>query len=313
MFLAWSESNALTAEDAVGAANAGDWSQAAYAADLARRGDPGLPAYSLIAGLAELQEGSPATAVPLLQQAATTDDFPATWLDLASAHMDLGDAGAARADLTAALRIGDEQPAIAFGAGTVYLRLGDPAAATDAFGQAIRNAPTLALDPYFLSGEGAAYRGGALNVALASWPPDAWEYALLAGDTGEASRRANNLSGRAHDRALQIIAASDGDASARASLADAAKASPLDLQLVAWNARLARQAGDESAASRYRQWADTVLPGSGDLGQDLRVTTATKSFPGYGGIDTSVFGLYTYRRPLPIDLLARSLPHLVLQ
>ena len=86
----------------------------------------------------------------------------------------------------------------------------------------------------------------------------------------------------------------------------------MDLTLLGWNARLARHAGDEASAKRYRDWANIVMPPAGSFGLDLRVTPASGK-TALAGVDPYVFGLYAYRRPTPIDLLAPGLPHFALR
>jgi O-antigen ligase len=312
VFLAWSESNALAAEQAVAFADDGNWTAAEASATAASSGDPGLPAYTLIAGLTALHDGDPATASADLSKAGAADDLPTTWLDLAAARTSLGDRDGARTALDAAMRLGFQQPAVAFPAGTLYLQLGDRAAAIDALGAALVSGPTLAGDPWFASEPGSDVRAAAIASAEARLTPDQWGNALLLNDTDKARILAGGLTGATRDQALTIVAAYAGDPTARAAVEGHASSSPQDLVWASWAARLARNAGDEAAATRYRSWADTILPGAGDISRDLRVTSGDESDPGYGGVDTSVFGLYTYRRLLPADLLAPTLPHLAL-
>ena len=311
--LAWSESNALPADRAVGFANDGNWTAAASTAATAAADDPDFPAYQLILGLADLHTGDPAGAARALARSTAIDDFPQAWLDLAAARTQLGDVAGAREALTHAMRLGYQQPSVAFGAGWLYLQLGDRAAAVNALGAAIAVAPTLAADPWFMTGAGVDLREPALAVALATWNPDAWDNALLAGDPAAALGRLDALPTEAlRARARQVIAAVGGDPQARADLAAAARANPNDLVAVGWSARLARSAGDEPTAERYRQWSDIVQPATGVFGLDMRVTTVEERDPA-GGVDPGVFGDYTYRRPLPADLLAPTLPHLHLR
>lgn len=133
---------------------------------------------------------------------------------------------------------------------------------------------------------------------------------LLTGDVAAAQRRAETLTGNARTDADRIIAAWQGDPTAIASLQSAATPSPQDLLLIAWNARIARQNGDSAAQQRYENWANILAPGDGDLALDTRVVTSVGAIHGFGGVDPSVYGLYTYRRPMPQDILAPSLPHL---
>lgn len=155
----------MQGEDAVGYANAGNWSAALASASAAQSGDPQLPAYDFLAGVAALHTGDQHLAATLLAKSAAADDFPEAWLDLASARLALGDRDGVQAALNQAMRVGLQQPSVAFGVGHLELQLGDTSAAVDAFAAAVESTPTLARDPYFgPAGPGA----GVLDAVLAA-------------------------------------------------------------------------------------------------------------------------------------------------
>ncbi len=312
-FLSWSESAALRAEDAIGSANAGDWTAALQGARAARAADSDMPAYAFIVGVAALHTGDLRLAADALAVSVAADDFPEAWLNLAAARIALGDPAGATAALQAAMRVGGQQPSVAFGAGAMYQQLGDPAAATRAFAAAISGAPTLFTDPWFAAtGPAGPLRDAILTSLRAPWTATAWDSELLIGDAAGAEIRAEQLQGSARDRALLVIHAWNGEPGALAALVAAARASPSDTGLVGWTARVELHAGNTDAARRYARWASIIVPGGGDLAQDVRVTSAGETGHGFGGIDPSVYGLYAYRRAMPADLLAPTIPHLQL-
>jgi hypothetical protein len=111
------------------------------------------------------------------------------------------------------------------------------------------------------------------------------------------------------ERALLVIAAWAGDPGASAELVAQARARPFDTDAVAWSARLASRAGDEVSAARFRAWLDTVSPGSGLFGLEVRVSRDAS--PLVAGSTALFSGQYLYRRPTPEQLVVALLPQLV--
>ncbi|MCU0506225.1 MAG: O-antigen ligase family protein, partial [Chloroflexi bacterium] len=170
--LAWSETSALDLDGAVRAANRADWPAAVPAAEAAVRRDPEMPANQLVLGLAAARVGDLTAAEKALATAAAADDLPVAWLDLAAVQVALGEDAAARESLRRAMRLGEQQATVALGAGDLYLRIGEPTSAHDAFVAAIRTAPSLAGDPYWTAREEvAAMWPSVLDGALALMPP----------------------------------------------------------------------------------------------------------------------------------------------
>ncbi|MFN8629639.1 MAG: hypothetical protein U0838_04755 [Chloroflexota bacterium] len=101
-----------------------------------------------------------------------------------------------------------------------------------------------------------------------------------------------------------------GDATAFASLEAMAKQQPKDTSIVGWCARLAARNGDAEKALQYRVWLEIIAAYSSSLGLEVRVVP--KLSPGGSGAAGAIwqtYGIYTYRRPTPADLLMPSLPH----
>jgi O-antigen ligase/tetratricopeptide (TPR) repeat protein len=311
-FLGWSEANALPAGQAVGEANALDWTAALRSARAAESADPGIPLYSFLVGLGAAHTGDAALAAASFERSARADGFPHAWLNAAAVRLELGDVETARADLREALRIGRQQAPVDVAASELAARLGDVDQAVDLLSSAFLTAPSLATDPTWeLGAASAARRDAAVDLALERTPGD-WSIALQAGRLEEARARVAALDPTDRGRPALILSAWQGDSNARASLEDALRASPMDGDLLVWNARLAKRSGDERAFANYLQWAKILVPlGVGSL-QDLRFAQdANKT--NLAGVDPNVYGLYGYRRPTPVDLFAPELPHLELE
>jgi tetratricopeptide (TPR) repeat protein len=308
-FLAWGEANALPAKQAVSEANAGNWAPALQSARAAQSADPEFPLYSFLVGLGAQHTGDQALAAESFERSARADGLPHAWLNAAAARVTIGDVDAARADLSEAVRIGRQQAPVALAASELAARLGDDEQAVDLLASAFLSAPSLATDPTWSSSPtAAARRDRALDLVLDRSPGD-WAFALQAGRIDQALAQIAALDPAERARPALILDAWEGNPDARDSLQAALRASPMDGDLLGWNARLAKRAGDEAAYEGYLEWARILVPlGVGSL-QDLRFA-ANANKTNIAGVDPNVFGLYTYRRPTPIDLFAPGLPHL---
>ena len=315
--LAWYESSAWRLSSAVAAADEGDWGRAFASATLAAGQDPAMPANQFVLGLAAANTGDLPAAARAFQASAAADDLPVAWLDLAAVQAASGDEAAARVSLRNALRLGDQQAAVAFAAGDLLLRLGDVSAAHDAFVTAIRLAPSLAGDPHWASSPAvAALWPTILQDALASMPGEqGFDAALSAGDVEQARAIASDIADPGfRELALMVIAAWTGDGPAYSDLAARAASMPRDIPTVVWAGRVAARRGDDRDAERYRAWAEILVGGLGATVREIRVggpaVTAADDVAGISGL---YYGHYTYRRPTPANQLVPDLPHLVYQ
>jgi O-antigen ligase len=294
---------------AVARANAGDWAGAAAPARSAAA-DSSIASYLLTAGLTAARTGDDLAAAAFFRSVATTDDLPEAWLNLAAEQVRLNDAAGARTSLQAALRLGIQRPAIAMAAGELALELGESDLATATFTSALIEVPTLAGDPWWTSRLGAEVYATILNRAMQLTAPETrWELALMSGDSTRASELAAQAS-VGPDLALAIVAAWNRIPGADDRVFSVCRAQPLNTELLAWCAMLASRQGDEATARRYRALADTVVVGSSLPSYQLRVDP---SGVGTAGGTATFWGLYTYRRDTPADLLVPSLLHLKLQ
>jgi hypothetical protein len=233
-------------------------------------------------------------------------------LAIAAARIETGDGLGARAALDEALRVGVQQPAVAYAAGALYERLRDFEAADDAYLGALVVVPSLAADPSWSHTVSTELRFRViLEQAIADTPQNAWELSLMSGD----SNRASTLTAAAVDPALArlVIPAWGGDAAAIEAVQAEAEAHPLDLLRLAWAARVSAHAGNGPQADRFRAWADFVNGGAAAAGFETRVSTDPLDTRATAGYSARFYGHYTYRRPTPWDLLAAGVPRLVLE
>lgn len=172
MWLGYSERAALTNDIAVSAANTGDWDRARAAAEQAHEQDPSMPPYGFTLGIAEAHTGRPSEALAHIRASAEIDDFPVAWLDVARLELDLGNGEAGRTALDKAMRLGYQQPQVAFGASQMYIELGDRPAAVSALADALLVAPTMASDPWWAQTGQRPLLEDALSAALPEATPD---------------------------------------------------------------------------------------------------------------------------------------------
>ena len=147
--LGWAEVGAQSMDQGKRNLDAGETSAAIDAIGAAIASDPAIPSYHFSMGLALARDGRLAEAETEFLRSASFDDLPEAWLDLAAVRARLGDGAGSRDALTAAMRMGRQQAAVALGAGATYLELGDQQAAIDAFVQALLLGPSLAGDPWW--------------------------------------------------------------------------------------------------------------------------------------------------------------------
>ncbi len=310
--LAWSESVAAPAGEAVDAANRGEWSAALDGARAAVAADPAIPAYTLTLGLAAANSGDLGLAAESFEQSARADDLPEAWLDLAAVRLALGDEPGSRDALAKALRLGVQQPAIDVAAATLLLKMSDSKAASDAVVEAIIRAPSLAGDPFWTTDPGFSPLWPSIlerSIAMAG-PAAAWEIALVSGDETRARQLASQLGPDDRELASMVIDAWGGEPEAIAALEARAQARPLDVPTIAWCARVTARAGDREASLRYRDWASAIDGFAGGAAAEMRVVWQRGTHDAIAGSNTAWYGSYTYRRPTPADHLVPGLPRL---
>jgi O-antigen ligase len=311
-YLARAEAVAFTHQAAVTAANQGDWAQALGPAISAAREDPLIAPYQLTLGLAAAGSRDWATAEAAFRRAADIDDLPAAWLGLALSQLEQDAPNEEVAhDLERALRLGIQQPAVAFAAAQLYDRIGMTAEADDAFVASLTGAPELAGERAWpLDAVTSARLEGILEGAMAAAPGVAWELALLVGDSERARELVADPVGSSFQS--QVIDAWAGDGDAVASIQALADENVYNPWILAWAARVSEHAGDRQAAERYRRLVDLGIRGA-DQGVEVGIGERVAQRDAALGTRTYYYGNYMHRRTTPIDVIVPGIPGLIIR
>jgi O-antigen ligase len=303
-----SESAALHGDRAVNAANAFDWAAVRTSAGEAVAADPSMPPYLFTLGLSEAHAGDISAALGHLRRAAEIDDYPTTWLDVARLELDLGHPEQARLALSAAMRLGYQEPKVAVGASTLLVELGDRAAATSALASALIFAPGLASDPYWDDPVRRPLFDEALSMALTETSAtNAYKIALEGRRPEMAAALIATLP--PEDRLVPDLVARawDGDAAAFADLHALAKADPLDGETTSLCRRVAERSREPGWPGGDPWACDGTLGPSAIL--VVRVDPPATWWTTLPGPNAVQHFLIVYRRFGPVDDLVPGLPH----
>ena len=319
-FLVWSNVKALDSQRIAEFAAQENWPAAYEVASRLAADDPGITAYHFVLGLSAARVGEIAQASRELELAATKDDFPQGWLNVAAVRLESGDLTGTREAIDRALRLGRQDVAIVFPSGVILLKLGDDAEAIRAFVGALALTPSLASDPYWRQPSVSGLATQVFDQAIArSGAGSAFEIALLTGRTDQASQTAARLDPAQHAFLDQVLRAWNGANHAYEAVRARAAANPNDTQALAWSARLAHRSGDFALSESYRRQLDlmNVFTAIGN-GMDLRVapnggTSYSEGQPQPGLNNGWSYGVFTYLRQIPVDIFVPGVPHLVLQ
>jgi O-antigen ligase/tetratricopeptide (TPR) repeat protein len=306
-----SERTAAIEDRAVRLANAGDWAAAYEPARSAVELDPAWPPYQLTLGLAAAYAGDHVAAADAFRRAATTDDLPEAWLNLAAEEALLGRTSASRAALVEAMRLGLQRPAIAMAIGQLAAQLGESQIRDTAFVAALVKLPTLAGDVWWQTDAARAARFMSLldAAAEATGPASAWQILMAAGEFDRARSTLPAAPPTAGPLPGDVIDAWSGDRNAFARVLDVCRDAPSNTTAIDWCARLSARVGDLPAAQAYREQSFLLL---GDPFGPFEIRVADGPLTG-GATEVGVahlYGAFTYRRYTPANLLAPSLIHL---
>jgi O-antigen ligase len=312
-FLTWQEIPAMTAASAVADANAGSWEIAAPAARAAAAEDPMISPYQMTAGLMADRVGDHPSAAMYFERVAQMDDLPEAWLNLAAEQAAMGNVTGATASLRAALRVGSKRVAVAMPAGDLALRIGETRLAFDAFSAAISQAPSLAADPWWAREPMRRAMLDLVTEDLISGGPlsGRWEIALMGGDIDRAARL--SASSGNSQLAADVSRAWAGDSTAKQKVFVYCQGHPFDIHALGWCARLESRDGHVLRASGFRYLANAQVGGAFAFGAELRVRAEPVIGQALGGDPATYWGLFTYRRSTPYDMLIGSLVHLTLE
>jgi O-antigen ligase len=313
MATVWSartEASALIARDATNAANRGDWSIALDRARAAAESEPEMPPYLFTLGLAAANAGGNEEARDAFQRSAEMDDYPTSWLNVASLEMGLGESTASRRALEAAMRLGRTQPQVAIGAATLYAELGDTDKTTSAVADALTAAPGLVGDPYWSSSAALeAAWSSAIPMAIGRLPKGvAYLLALEAGQLDVARQIVASLPDSQQEAYAAVIGAWTGDIQAFQAVYAWAAANPLDGNIVATCYRVASHAVDDLGLDP----ASWSCDGAGYAYEPflVRVGEAPISREWLPGPNATWHFQGVYERFVPFDELVPGLPHL---
>jgi len=303
------EPAAASMDQAVALADGGDWSGADPIARRTASADPDVLAYAFTAGLTAARAGDHEAAISYFQNVASRTELSEAWLNLAAEQLAVGRSDEARESLQHALRLGVQRIAIAVPAADLALQLGDEELAVAAFSDVIAEVPSLATDEYWRGeGRGAAIRDRMLAGAFAIASPDrAWELALMTGDRA----RAESLTTSAPDPELarSVIAAWSGDTGARDNLLAQCRRRPFDANRVLWCARLEARRGQQRSADRFRRVVSAYQGGTFYRGAEIGITFDPG--PRRQEQAAAFWGVFSYRRSTPRDMLVPSLARVV--
>jgi O-antigen ligase len=306
---------ALQADEAVRAADRGDWAAADGPALSAANMDPEVGSYDLTAGLAAAHAGDHVAAVGYFRAVVSRSDLPEAWLDLAAEQWQLGRGADAATSLARAMRLGFQRPAVSMPAGYLALQMGNDALALDAFVDAVESVPALAGDPWWTMAPENRIAAQVVEKAIVSVPLlnrgpllNGWEVALMSGQPG----RARSLAQLEDATALEFIDAWTGAPGAAAQLFADCRAEPLNVTLVEWCGRVSKHLGDDTQGTLFGYLAETASAGAFPYASELRVNEGIP-IGRIEGAPASIWGTFTYRRTTPMDILVPSLLHLTIE
>jgi O-antigen ligase len=307
-WLLWSERAAFNGQLATDSANAGDWSAALGAARRAVAEDPDLPPYLFTQGIAAAHEGRLPEARDALRRSAGIDDYPIAWVNLAQVELELGNHVAARAALDRAMRLGFQNPQVAYGAMTLYEHLDDREAAVSAAADALVAAPTLASDPAWGMTELATLFDAAVPLALDRAEPSVgYLIAMEAGRVEDALRLAASLPMDDRSVAQAAVQAWNGDRAAFEELHRLASANSLDNVDVA----ICRRVAERSHEPDWPYDWTGECTGTGPFRYPaIRVGSPAAGLAYLPGPNATWHFQFVYRRFAPNDEVVPGLPHL---
>lgn len=312
--LGWQELPALTGARAVDLANRGAWAAADAPAREAAARDPRVSSYLFTAGLTAAHAGDHIASMTYFQLVTQTDDVPEAWLNLAAEQVAAGLPARAPHSIERALRLGFQRPAVLFAAADLALRIDAQEIAVQAFTSAVTRAPSLLgdLDYWGSSQLLQQMRPTSLALAAEAAGPDLeWELALMS-DHQDAARDLAMTPGL-EPSTVDFVDAWGGDDAAYQRLTTRCIAEPFNLQLLFWCARIEGRRGNDAKANDYRYLANAQVGGTYRSGAELRVATTPMVGRSLEGNAAVFWGLYTYRRYTPWDVLVPSLVHLTLE
>jgi hypothetical protein len=188
------------------------------------------------------------------------------------------------------------------------LDLGNPEIAIHAIEGALISNPSLAGDPWWHEepSRDTAFEE-AYGRVIADAGPRTWQVAMYAGDLGEAARIVDLLPSDQRGTASQVLAARGGSAVAYETLVENCIARPLDPSL-GWCRLTSAHVGDPVALQRFDGISRLATVSGGPT--DELLIADDGGADSVAGNNAVLWGVQTYRRFTPWDMLSPSLLHL---
>lgn len=307
-WLSYSELAAQRNDEAVVAADQGVWPTALSYARQAHASDPLMPPYQFTLGVAEANTGDEVAALAHISASASVDDYPIAWLDVARLRLDSGRVDDARAALARAMRLGYQQPQVAFGSSLMFDELGDRSAAIDALSDALVAAPTLASDPFWLDPGRQTLLAEALTAAIdRADPPLSYRLALEGGRYAHAAAIVAAMPKDQREIPDLVVRSWVGDAVAFQGLLARAREDPRDLGTVLMCLRIAQRS--QALASQSIGWtcSHVSVP---DIPVLVRVVPHRVRTAPLPGVAPGGHFRFVYRRVAPFNQLVPGIPEL---
>jgi tetratricopeptide (TPR) repeat protein len=308
-----SEVPASQSQRAVERTDRGDWSAADQEARAAADHDPAIASYAMVAGLTASRAGDHAAAARYFQRVADDTDLPEAWVNLAAEQMTLSLPDTAKTSLDRAYRLGQQRSNLAMAVGDLALRAGDDELALDAFTVVLRRQPMLAGDPWWF---GTPQRSDAYGrvgaLLLGSSPPGVeWRLRMVIGDTDIAHRVAASQPDAAF---LQVVIDAWGDqAPAIDTLVKDCYQSALDPNRLNLCANVAAHLDHQGWLDDMRRMLEVLGPGQSNEAGAVEISDNPAATDRLAGRTIPFWGVFTYRRPVPRNLIVPGVAQLILR
>jgi hypothetical protein len=304
---------ASSSQQAVELADRGDWAAADAKARAAADVDPQIGSYSMVAGLTSVRAGDHLAAAGYFRSVAIATDLPEAWLDLAAEQLALGHQREAVTSLERAFRLGQQRPGVSMSVGALALRAGDNHLAVDGFTSLLARQPTAAADPWWSEQpERLAARDAAIaRIHAAASGSVRWRVAMAMGESAVA----HAIAATDQDAAFNalVIDAWDESKPAVEELAAECYASPMNPTRLTLCANVAARLRQQPWVDEMRDLLEVLQPDlSNGAGVIAIVDTPTVS-DRLAGPTVPFWGVFTYRRPVPRNLIVPGVATLRLQ
>jgi O-antigen ligase len=285
-----------------------DWAVAYELATEAVTTDPEMVPYQVTYGITAAANGDWDVAADAFERAATTDQLPQSWLNLAKARLELGlpDEAVIEAIEMARFRA-DDTVVVVIAAASLYDQLGLTDEADALYTEAVRAMPDLAADGEWWADPALAPRYPDILEGAIAASDAPWVIAMMAGDYERATALTQ---ADGDDLVVTVVEAWSGDPAALLALQDLALERPKDSRRTVWATRASARAGDPDAEARFRRIAQFEYEGLSPLGWEARILGGSGVQPERVVSPGFRYGRESYRRWMPRYLLVPGIAQL---